>query len=114
MKCELRCRRGWLFHSTAQHSTARDMAPGTTTGDENGLGGCLGRYFHTTPIPGTTLRDFPHGCVECRFQIMRLLPSYRNHFSRHLTLLFPALLMHRHRHHIVSREPEDDWLYLFS
>ncbi len=42
----------------------------------------LGRYFHTTPIPGTSSRAFRRESVGCRFQIRNTILGYRSHFFR--------------------------------
>jgi hypothetical protein len=47
-----------------------------------------------TPQLGISFSDFPLNCEGCRFQIMRIFPGYRNHFSRgRRVALFPSRLL---------------------
>jgi hypothetical protein len=48
-----------------------------------------GTFSTGWPTIGTALPDFPLDRVRCRFQITRLVPGYRNHFSRGSRVALP-------------------------
>ena len=74
------------------------------------------RAFHTTPLTGTTLPTFPLDSVRTQFQVTRGFPAIGttplmtawNRWTRNA-----ARLIRHHRHHVVSREPQHDCVYLF-
>ena len=73
--------------------------------------------FHSTPIIGTTLAVFSLDGAGPWFQITRLFLGFGSTFSQAAWNRWTenaAPLIRRRRHHVVSREPQDNWLYLFS
>jgi hypothetical protein len=74
------------------------------------------RAFHSTPLTGTTLPTFPLDSVRTQFQVTRGFPAIGttslmtawNRWTRNA-----ARLIRRHRHHVVSREPQHNRIYLF-